>query len=71
MSIVTVGLELAKQVFQVHGGDETGRVGVRRQLRRDAVESFFRALPAWSVWKRAARRIIGHGGSWRSAIVSA
>lgn len=45
MSIVTIGLDLAKHSFQVHGIDETGRVVVRRQLRRDAVEAFFSALP--------------------------
>ncbi len=44
MSIVTVGLDLAKHAFQVHGVDEHGRVVVRRQLRRDGVEDFFAAL---------------------------
>ena len=31
MSIVTVGLDLAKHVFQVHGADEDGRAVSRRQ----------------------------------------
>ncbi|CAO3452148.1 Transposase IS116/IS110/IS902 [Azospirillum largimobile] len=44
MSIVTVGLDLAKHVFQVHGVDEAGKVVVRRQLRREQVEAFFRGL---------------------------
>ncbi len=68
MSIVTVGLDLAKQAFQVHGVDETGQVGVRRQLRRDAVESFFRDLPPCLVGMEAcgtahhwARRILAFG----------
>ncbi len=68
MSIVTVGLDLAKQVFQVHGVDEAGRVVVRRQLRRDAVESFFRELPPCLVGMEAcgtahhwARRILAFG----------
>ena len=68
MSIVTVGLDLAKQVFQVHGVDETGQVVVRRQLRRDAVESFFRELPPCLVGMEAcgtahhwARRILAFG----------
>ena len=43
MSIVTIGLDLAKHAFQVHGVDETGRALVRRQLRRDGVEEFFAA----------------------------
>ena len=45
MTIVTIGLDLAKHAFQVHGVDSTGRVVVRRQLRRDAVEDFFGAQP--------------------------
>ena len=44
MSIVTVGLDLAKHVFQVHGVDEAGKGVVRRQLRREQVEAFFRGL---------------------------
>jgi transposase len=45
MSIVTIGLDLAKHVFQVHGVDADGKVVVRRQLRRAEVEEFFRKLP--------------------------
>jgi transposase len=44
MSIVTVGLDLAKQVFQVHGNDAAGKAVVRRQLRRSDVEAFFKGL---------------------------
>jgi len=44
VSIVTVGLDLAKHVFQVHGVDETGKAVVRRSLRREQVEAFFRDL---------------------------
>lgn len=68
MSIVTVGLDLAKQVFQVHGVDKEGRVVVRRQLRRDAVEGFFRELSPCLVGMEAcatahhwARRIMAFG----------
>ncbi|MBI4183121.1 MAG: IS110 family transposase [Proteobacteria bacterium] len=39
-----IGLDLAKSVFQVHGVDESGRVVVRRQLRRSQVEGFFARL---------------------------
>ena len=69
MSIVTIGLDLAKSAFQVHGVDETGRVVVRRQLRRDAVVEFFGALPPCLVGMEAcatahhwARRLaaLGH-----------
>jgi len=44
MPIVTIGLDLAKQVFQVHGIDAEGRLEVRRQLRREGVEGFFKGL---------------------------
>jgi transposase len=43
--ITTLGLDLAKRVFQVHGIDEAGRTIVRQKLRRDQVESFFAELP--------------------------
>ena len=35
MQITTVGLDLAKNVFQVHGVNEHGKVELRKQLRRD------------------------------------
>ena len=44
--VATVGLDLAKSVFQVHGVDRTGAVVVRRKLRRAQVLEFFRTLPA-------------------------
>ena len=42
--IITVGLDIAKNVFQVHAIDEEGDVIVRRQLRRRQVLSFFSRL---------------------------
>lgn len=42
--ITTIGLDIAKNVFQVHGIDEIGGVVVRRQLRRKQVLSFFGRL---------------------------
>lgn len=45
MAIVTVGLDLAKHVFQVHCVDGDGRVMSRRQLRRGEVKAFFAELP--------------------------
>jgi transposase len=42
--VVTVGLDLAKNVFQVHGIDREGRIGVRRKLRRAEVLRFFAML---------------------------
>ena len=41
MEITTIGLDLAKSVFQVHGVDKRGKVRVRKQLRRKEVLGFF------------------------------
>lgn len=43
--IITVGLDLAKNVFQVHGADGTGRAALRKKLRRAQVLEFFSQLP--------------------------
>ena len=45
MEIITVGLDLAKRVFQVHGVDAAGGVVVRKALRRAQVLPFFAKLP--------------------------
>src|SRR4029077_21024672 len=44
-SVTTVGLDLAKHVFQVHGIDASGRVIVTKGLRRKDVLAFFAQLP--------------------------
>ena len=45
MQIITIGLDIAKNVFQVHGIDAVENVVVRKQLRRGQVLAFFKALP--------------------------
>ncbi len=44
MNIATIGLDLAKHWFQVHGVDERGQTVVRRKLRRGEVLAYFRSL---------------------------
>ncbi len=44
MKVSTVGLDLAKNVFQVHAIDDVGEVVVRRALRRRQVMPFFERL---------------------------
>jgi transposase len=44
-TVTTIGLDIAKSVFQVHGVDATGQVVIRRQLRRRHVLAFFQKLP--------------------------
>src|SRR6201998_2818539 len=69
MQITTIGLDIAKNVFQVHGIDAAEKVVVRKQLRRRQVLEFFKALPACLVgmeacasahyWARELRKL-GH-----------
>ena len=64
--VITIGLDLAKYVFQVHGVDDEGNVVIRRQLRRSRVLPFFKKLPPCLVGIEAcatahhwARQLIG------------
>lgn len=64
----TIGIDLAKHVFQLHGVDGAGRVVLRRRLRRSQIASFFAALPPCVVGIEAcgtahfwARQIAGCG----------
>jgi transposase len=45
MQITTIGLDLAKSVFQVHGVDASGQAVVRKSLRRAQMLPFFAKLP--------------------------
>lgn len=67
-TISMIGLDLAKNVFQVHGVDAAGAVVLRRQLRRGQVEKFFAQLAPTQVGLEAcgsahhwARLIGGYG----------
>ena len=67
--VTTIGLDIAKSVFQVHGVDAEGKVVVRRQLKRRYVLAFFQKLPPCLVgieacasshhWSRALQEL-GH-----------
>ena len=66
--VTTIGVDLAKNVFQVHGVDAAGGVVVRRQLRRGQVLPFFKKQPPCLVGMEAcatshywAREIAGLG----------
>ncbi len=69
MQITTIGLDIAKNVFQVHGIDSSEKVVVRKQLRRSQVLAFFKTLPPCLVgieacatahyWARALTKL-GH-----------
>jgi transposase len=44
-TVTTIGLDIAKSVFQVHGVDAEGNVVIRRQIKRRYVLAFFQKLP--------------------------
>src|SRR5271169_3788414 len=46
MEVSIIGLDLAKNVFQVHGVDAAGRIVIRRAIRRSQVLPFFAKLPS-------------------------
>jgi transposase len=46
MEITTIGLDIAKRVFQAHGVDASGKAVLRRKLQRAEVLTFFKGLPA-------------------------
>ena len=68
-TVSTIGLDIAKSVFQVHGVDANGVVVIRRQLKRHYVLAFFEKLPSCLVgieacasshhWSRELRAL-GH-----------
>src|SRR3954469_5771741 len=43
--IATIGLDIAKNVFQLHGVDSSGKIVLRKALRRSQVPGFFKTLP--------------------------
>jgi transposase len=44
-TVTTIGLDIAKSIFQVHGVDAAGQVVIRRQIKRRYVLAFFQKLP--------------------------
>jgi transposase len=60
MQIATIGLDIAKNVFQVHSIDAAEKVIVSKQLHRGQLMAFFEALAPCLVGMEAVpRRIIG------------
>jgi len=68
MKITTIGIDLAKIVFQIHGVDERGKVAVRKQLKRAEMSSYFANLEPCLIGMEAcgsahhwARKLEGYG----------
>jgi len=72
MKITTIGIDVAKNVFQVHGVDERGKTVLRKQVKRDQMAAFFAKLPGCLVGMEAcgsahhwARKLQGFGHTVR------
>jgi transposase len=68
MKITAVGIDLAKNVFQIHAVDERGKTAVKKQLKRDQMAEFFVNLPPCLIGMEAcgsahhwARKLAGFG----------
>jgi hypothetical protein len=60
--ITTIGVDLAKHVFQMHGADAEGVTVLRKSLRRGQVLALFSKLPPCMLaWKHVRRRTTGRG----------
>lgn len=70
--VIIVGVDLAKQVFQLHGAASDGRVIFRKKLSRAQFARFIAALPPASLqWRPVERCIIGDGKWQLTAMTSA
>jgi transposase len=63
MMLTTIGLDLAKSVFQVHGTDERGKAILRKTLKRAEVVKFFANLPGCLIGMEACASAHGAGQS--------
>ena len=68
MTVITIGLDLAKSVFQIHGVDREGRVVIRRRVGRQRLMAVFADLPPCRIGLEACasahyggRRLAGLG----------
>ena len=61
MKMTTVGIDLAKTVFQIHGENDDGKPVFRKKLDRSMMLEFFIQLPPCLIgWKLVAARTTGH-----------
>jgi transposase len=60
MQVTTIGLDIAKRVFQVHGVDASAAAVIRKKLRRSELLQFFARLAPCVIGIEACS-----GGNWR------
>jgi hypothetical protein len=66
--VSTIGLDIAKSVFQIHGVNAAGAVVIRKRISRAKLLEFFAALrPASSALRRVRAHIFGAASFKRSA----
>ena len=66
MKITTIGLDVAKNVLQIHGVDEQGKTAVKKQLKRSQVAEYFVNLPPCLVGMEAC----GGANHWARKLAS-
>ena len=62
--VTTVGLDLAKHVFQIHAVDADGKIVIAKSLRRKDVLSFFDVLPPCVIGLEACGQLTTGLASW-------
>ena len=74
-TVTTIGLDIAKSVFQVHGVDAAGKVVIGRQLKRRYVLAFFpeaAILPGWHRGLRLVSPLVSRTpGTWPYRAINA
>ena len=53
MKITTIGIDLAKNVFQIHGADARGKAVLKKALKREQMAAFFTNLPPCLIGREA------------------
>jgi transposase len=61
MKITTIGIDLAKNIFQIHGVNEHGKVATRKKLKRAEMSPYFANLRQRAPLGEEASRVRPHG----------
>lgn len=65
MQVTTVGIDLAKLVFQIHGVNAHGKTVLRKALQRKQVAEFFAGLPPCLIEQLLDQQYAHHHCSWK------
>lgn len=71
MNVKTIGIDLAKNVFQIHGVDEHGKRLFNKQLRRAQMASFFANIPPCLIGMEACVLDVNYLGRYASTTLAA